>query len=217
MSHQPESHIIQICQRLYQKNLLAAADGNVSIKVSENEILITPSGLHKGFITEADLARITLDGQVISGNPSSEKLMHLEIYKSCPQAKAVVHAHPPTAIAWSVAFPELTELPADCLSEVILAVGRIPMVPYARPGTQEMGTALRNFLPNHRVMILSRHGALAWGEDLVEAFYGMERLEHVAGILKSAVEMAGPKLSLLDVDEIEYLKELRKKLGPRSL
>ena len=157
------------------------------------------------------MAVINLNGDVLAGNPSSEKLMHLEIYKSSPVAKAVVHAHPPTAIAWSIAAPELAQLPGDCLSEVILATGNIPFVPYARPGTEQMGLVLKPFLPKHRALILRSHGAVAWGADLDEAYRGMERIEHSAQILATAKQLGG--LHPLPKEEIEYLYELRKKIG----
>jgi L-fuculose-phosphate aldolase len=137
--------------------------------------------------------------------------MHLQIYKSCAKAKAVVHAHPPTAIAWSIARPELEKLPADCLSEVILATGDIPFVPYARPGTEQMGQVLTSFLPRYRALILRSHGAVAWGEDLEEAYRGMERIEHSAHILFMAEKLGG--LNKLPDEEIHYLYELRKKIG----
>lgn len=209
------TEIVDICRRLNNKNLLASADGNVSYRISDREILITPTGKNKAHIQADEMAVITLDNEILSGNPSGERLMHLEVYRSCPEAKAIVHAHPPTAIAWSVARPDLKELPAESLSELILAVGRVPFVPYARPGTQDMGDVLRPFLPDCRVMILSRHGALSWGEDLEEAYNGMERLEHVAGILKSAHELGG--IHDLPAEEIRILREMRKKLGNRTL
>src|SRR5688572_13633882 len=139
--------IREVCRRLHARNLIAAADGNVSVRLDDGTVAMTPTGLNKGFLTPGSLARVTLDNRVLHGNPSGERLMHLEVYRRCPEARAVVHAHPPTAVAWSVARPDLTELPSDCLSEIILAVGAIPIVPYARPGTQDMGTVLSNFLP----------------------------------------------------------------------
>lgn len=184
-----KSAILDVCLRLHQRNLLAAADGNVSVRISDKEILFTPSGLNKARITESDIAVVTLDNKILSGNPSGERLMHLEVYKRCPKAKAVVHAHPPTAIAFTVAKPEWTELPTKCLSEVILALGSVPIAKYARPGTIDMGTVLAPFLPQRRVLLLARHGAISWGEDLEEAYNGMERLEHISQILKSALLM----------------------------
>lgn len=210
-----QARIVEICRRLHQRNLLSAADGNVSLRVSDNEIWITPSGLNKGFIDPEDLACIDIDNRVIQGRPSGERLMHLEVYRTCTEAKAIVHAHPPTAIAWSIARPELTELPADTMSEVILAVGRVPIAPYARPGTQAMGDVLRPLAPAHRVMILARHGALSWGESLDEAYNGMERLEAIAQILKAAHELGG--LTSLPKEEIAALKAIRAQMGPQTL
>lgn len=203
--------IVTICERLHSRNMLAAADGNISYRVTDDEILITPSGIAKAFMDPEQMAVINIKGETISGNPSSEKLMHLEIFKNCPRAKAVVHAHPPTAIAWTVAKPQLTKLPSDCLSEVILATGDIPFVPYARPGTEDMGKVLLPFLPQHQAMILRNHGALTWGVDLDEAYRGMERIEHSAQILATAEKLGG--LVPLPKTEIEYLYELRKKIG----
>lgn len=210
-----KSKIIEICKRLYARNLLAAADGNVSYRISDREILFTPTGLNKGFIDESTLAVVTIDNEIVLGSPSGERLMHLEVYRRCPKAKAVVHAHPPTAIAITLAHPEWRELPADGLSELILAVGRVPIAPYARPGTQIMGDVLHPFLPDCRVILMARHGAISWGEDLEEAYNGMERLEHISQILKSAIQMGG--LTSLPEEEIRILKEMRKKMGDRSL
>lgn len=209
-SHTAE-HILEICKRLHTRNMLAAADGNISVRLNDNEILITPSGVAKAFARPDQVAVIDLEGQVLKGKPSSEMLMHLEIFRKCPKAKAVVHAHPVTAIAWSIARPDLEKLPGDCLSEVILATGDIPFVDYARPGTQMMGEVLKKFLPQHRALILRRHGAVTWGEDLEEAYRGMERIEHSAQVLAAAQSLGG--LKPLPADEVKYLYELRKKIG----
>ncbi len=207
--------MVEICKRLYARNMLAAADGNVSARLSEEFILITPSGRAKAFIDPADISVMTLNGEVVSGQPSGERIMHLEIYRSCPQAKAVVHAHPPHAIAWSLLSPELSELPDNYLSEIILAAGRIPIVPYARPTTEDMAAVLKPFLPDHRAMILRRHGAVTWGLDLNEAMNGMERLEHSAQILWLARTL-GPLEALPD-EEVKALRAMREKMGERML
>ena len=207
--------IINVCQRLYSKNMLASADGNVSTLLEANQYLITPSGVSKAYMDDQNMAVVNLDGEVIDGNPSSERLMHMQVYRSCSKAKAVVHAHPPHAIAWSVASPEMKELPAECLSEVILATGGIPIVPYARPSTQSMGENLKPFLPKHRVMILARHGALSWGESLEEAYRGMERLEHSAYILYLAKTLGG--LTRLPDSEVEALQKMRSNMGDQIL
>lgn len=207
--------IITVARRLHQKNMLAAADGNISWRINEDEVLITPSGVSKAFMRPEDMALVSLDDRVLCGKPSSERLMHLQIYRQCPQAKAVVHAHPPTAIAWSIARPDLACLPSHALSEVILSCGDIPFVPYARPGSQAMGENLTCFLPRYRALILTRHGALAWGESLEEAWKGMERIEHSAEILWKAVTLGG--LTFLPDDEIAALRILRQRIGDRLL
>ena len=128
---------------------------------------------------------------------------------------AIVHAHPPTAIAWSLARPELRELPADALPEVILAAGSIPIVPMAIPGTEAMGTHLLPFLPDHRLLLLARHGGLCWGDTMDEAAGGLERLEQVAVILWKAETLGGAKP--LPPAELAELRALRAKLGPRAI
>ena len=164
--------IVETCQNLHHRNMLAAGDGNVSYRLDDQRILITPSGKPKAFIRSEEMTLMTIDGEILSGKPSGERQMHLAVYRKCPQARAVVHAHPPTCIAWSIAKPNLSELPCEALSEVILATGGIPVVPYARPTTSDMGETLSPYLPQFRVMILARHGGLSWGESLEEAYMG---------------------------------------------
>lgn len=210
-----KKQMIAFCKIMNARGWLAAADGNVSFRVSDKQILITPTGKNKAFITAKDIAVITLDNKIVTGAPSGERLMHLEVYKSTPLATAVVHAHPPSPIAWSIARPELKELPSESMSEAILSVGSIPIVPYARPGTLDMGTKLHPYLPKSRALILARHGAICWGETLEEAYNGIERLEAISVILAKAAALG--ELSKLPPAEIQYLRELRAKLGDRIL
>lgn len=207
--------IIKIGQRLNGKNMLAAADGNISYRISDDRILITPTAINKTALQLEQMAIINIHNEILRGKPSTERLMHLEVYKKCPNARAVVHAHPPTAIAWSIAHPNLKELPCEGLPRVILAVGGIPIVPYARPGTEDMGIELRPYLPHQRVMILARHGGLSWGEDLQEAYDGMERMEHSAQILKLSQDLGG--ISSMSAEEVQMLRSLRARSGGRTL
>lgn len=208
-------NIIEICKRLRQEGWLSACDGNVSVRKDSEHILITPQGRPKAFLKEEELALMDKEGKSLHNVASSESLMHLAIYKHCAQAKAVVHAHPPISIAWSIAYPHLKELPANSLSELILAVGKIPIVPYARPGTSAMASVLLPYLPECKVLILAHHGALTWGDSLEEAYMGMERLEHTARILMYARTLGA--LHELPPDEIEYLKAKRRTFGERIL
>lgn len=202
-------------RRLHAAGLLAASDGNLSVRLPNGLIAMTPSGVPKARLRREDLAHLTLAGEIVAGRPSSERAMHLAIYRAVPEARAVVHAHPPTAIAWTLARPELQELPSDGLPEVILAAGRIPIVPMAMPGTEAMGTHLLPYLPAHRLLLLARHGGLCWGESMDEAAGGLERLEQVAEILWKAETLGGAK-PLPDSDLAE-LRALRTKLGPRVI
>lgn len=207
--------LLQACRRLYNRNMLAAADGNVSFRIADDRVLITPSGRQKAFITVEDFAAVTLDGKIHDGKPSGELMMHLEVYKNNPNAKVVIHAHPPTAIAWSLTHPNDTEVPGDCIPELILATGRIPIIPYARPTTVDMAEHIRPFVKDHRCMILARHGALTWGETVVEALNGMERIEHTVEILARAKNMG--EIKPLPKDEVDVLIAMRKEFGDKIL
>jgi L-fuculose-phosphate aldolase len=220
MSAMIDNHISQeviaVCEHMHSQGLLSGADGNVSVRLNGgNTVLITPSGIPKKSLQPSDLAIIDLEGNVISGNPSSEKWMHLSVFQQCPLARCVIHSHPPTAIAWSIAHPEFTELPANCLSELILAAGAVPIARFARPGSRDMAEAIAPHLPKHRAMILARHGALCWGETLTEALNGTERLEHTARILRDAWLLGG--LHELPEADILALKALRQKIGEKLL
>ncbi len=206
--------ILIACRRLYDRNLLAAADGNVSIRLA-HKIVITPSGRAKGFLKAHELAFLSHEGETLQGQPSGERDMHMVIYNKCPLAQAVVHAHPPHALAWSLARPDLSRLPDECLPEVILACGEIPIVSYARPTTKDLGKAIESYLPHHRALILGRHGAVTWGESLDEAVGAMERLEHVALILYLAEKLGGAKP--LPDEEVSWLRNMRKQMGERVL
>lgn len=199
---------------LHQQGLLAAKDGNLSYRISDQLILMTPRAQSKLRLKPEAIAEISLENHIHFGSPSSERLMHLAIYRHVPMAKAVVHAHPPNAIAWSLARPEWKELPIASLPEIILAAGSIPIVPYVQPGTHEMGEALLPFLPSCRILILARHGVVCWGESLEEAADGIERVEQVCHILKLAHELGGA--TALPPSEVTALQALRAQLAPRS-
>jgi len=207
--------IIKTAIMLHHKNMLAACDGNISYRYDDNTILITPSAKPKFLLVEEDIALVDLNGKVIKGKPSSEMLMHLEVYKMRADARAVIHAHPPTAVAYTIAHPAAQEIPGKSFSELILAVGKLPIVPFQMPGSLEMGTALHPFIKNNKVMVLARHGALSFGEDLIEAYNGMERLEHSCEILLKAKSFGA--VTELDEQAIDVLYAMRKKIGDKTL
>jgi len=207
--------IIKTAAMLHDKNMLAACDGNISYRYDDKTILITPTGKPKFLLVEDDIAVIDIDGNAIKGKPSSEMFMHLEVYKMRADVRAVIHAHPPTAVAYSIAHPAAEEIPGKSFSELILAVGKLPIVPFQMPGSLEMGTALHPFIKHHKVMVLARHGALSFGEDLIEAYNGMERLEHSCEILLKAESFGA--VTELDEQTIDELHAMRKKIGDKTL
>ena len=206
--------IIETAKMLHRKNMLAACDGNISYRYDDS-ILITPSAKPKFLLKQDDIAVVDIDGRVIEGVPSSEVLMHLEVYRTRADARAVIHAHPPTAVAYSIAHPDAEEIPGTSFSELILAVGKLPIVPFQMPGSREMATALHPFIKDSKVMVLARHGALSFGGDLIEAYNGMERLEHSCEILLKAESFGA--VTRLDDETIDKLHMMRRKIGDRTL
>ena len=177
--------IIQVCRRLYERGLVAGPDGNVSMRLPDESILVTPSGLSKVDVTLDDLVIVNLDGKVLDGrrSPSSELAMHLRIYRRRDDVRAVVHAHPPTATGFAVAGESFM---APVLPEVILQMGAVPLVPYATPGTEELPDAMEPFLAAHDAFLLANHGATTLGPSLEVAHQRMESLEHAARITLTA-------------------------------
>lgn len=212
-------------QKLCHKNFVSSYDGNLSVRLSEDLFLITRSGCMKGELSEQDFVLINSKGQlqtnpdllnsVDSALASSETIMHLEVYKTQPLAVCVFHAHPPTSVAYSIAYPEQAFFPVNFISELILALGQVPMVSYQRPGTKAMGEALVPYLRDSKVLILKHHGVLSWGEDIEEAYRGVERIEHAAEIFMRAKTLG--HIEKLPDPEIKELINLRKKIGFKTL
>jgi L-fuculose-phosphate aldolase len=177
--------IVLVCRRLYERGLIAGAEGNVSVRLPEGKILITPAGAAKVDLEPASL--VVLDpsnlGVAGSGRPSSELGMHLRIYECRPDVGAVVHAHPPVATGFGVAGEDLMEA---VLPEIVLLTGGVPLVPYATPGSAALADAIEPFLEQHDAFLMANHGATSLGRDLSIAHARMESLEHAARILLAA-------------------------------
>ncbi len=182
--------ILVICRQLYQKGLLAGADGNVSVKAEENRVITTPSGAHKGFMTLEQLVVTDLEGNVVrgEGRPSSELAMHLAVYAADPACRAIVHTHAPYALALSLSGRRFA---AERLAETEILLGEVVEVPFRPPGTVELAKAVASSVHKGPVQILERHGAVSRGKTLMEAFQLMECLEHNARILVMAALLGG--------------------------
>lgn len=177
--------IARVCARLYERGLVAGPDGNVSVRLDDGSILVTPSGMSKVDVRPDDLVVVNIEGGVIAGDrrPSSELPMHLRIYQRRPDVRAVVHAHPPTATGFAVAGESFV---APVLPEVILQMGTVPLLPYATPGTDAVPDGFEPYLGDHDAFLLANHGATTLGATLELAHQRMESLEHAARILLTA-------------------------------
>jgi len=202
--------MVEIGRRLYEKELVAASDGNLSARVSDNEFLITPSGTCLGFLKSSELVLIDGEGRRLQGGqkPTSEYRLHLEVYRLREDVGAVVHAHPPLCTAFSVAGVNLEEC---VIPEVVFTLGAIPTAEYATPTTEEPPRVIGEYIPRCDAIILDRHGTLTVGETLTEAYFKLEKLEHSAKIILSA-RMLG-KVKVLTTEQVERLMKARKDLG----
>jgi L-fuculose-phosphate aldolase len=200
--------IVLCCRRLWEAGLIAGADGNVSVRVGEDRILVTPRGVLKAELRAGDLVEVTLAGKRRKGlrDATTELDLHLRVYRSRPDCGAVVHAHPPVATAFAVAGEPI---PGDVLPEVILLMGEVPVVPYATTGTPALGDAAEPFLARHPAILLANHGAVTWGANLAAARIRMESLEHAARILLAARALG--RTTRLTPDQIHALELLRGK------
>jgi L-fuculose-phosphate aldolase len=208
--HQARLDIVESGRRLWLRGLIAAGEGNISIRLAENEILTTPSGVCKGFLTPEMLCVTDINGNLIRGEkkPSSELLMHLTIYKHRSDAQAVVHAHPPTATGFAVAG---LSLEGCAHPEIVILMGGIPLAAYGTPSTQELGDSLLPYVHTHDAFLLANHGAVCAGKHLWDAHFKMESLEQYAQILLVARQLGGEKP--LPPERVRELEALRSKFG----
>ena len=178
---QVRADIVEVGRRLWQRGYVASNDGNISVRLDDRRLMTTPKNVSKGFMTPDMMVITDLDGRKIAGDrdPSSEIKMHLEVYRNRPDARAVVHAHPPTATGFAVAGIALDRA---VLAEVITTLGSIPIAAYATPSTEELPAAVRKFVKAHDGLLLANHGALALAGDVMSAYYRMETIEHFARI-----------------------------------
>jgi L-fuculose-phosphate aldolase len=207
-----KEQIILVGRWLDQKGMIAGSDGNISVRVAPNQILITPGGISKGRMIVEDLVTVDLEGNKINGqrNPSSEMAMHLFTYRSRPDINACVHAHPPYATSFSVAGKPL---PNNILPEIVVFVGDIPLTDFAPPGTQAVPKSLDPYIVTNNAFLLKNHGLLTIGKNLEEAFQRHEIVEHYAHILWLAAQLGDIKP--LPDEELLRLSSLRAQMLKR--
>mgnify|MGYP001608383154 CR=1 FL=1 len=205
--------IVEVGRRLYARAYTASNDGNISVRLGADRLLMTPKSVCKGFMTPDMMCITDLAGRKLQGDrdPSTEILMHLEVYRQRADVQAVVHAHPPIATGFAVAgIPRNRAV----LAEVRTTVGSIPIAQYATPSTSELPDAVRQYIKAHDGMLLANHGALTVGGDLYAAYYKMETIEHFAKI--SLVARLLGRENLIAREEVDRLQELRGTYGIKA-
>src|SRR5690348_3585197 len=187
--------IVEIGNQLHAAGFVAGTEGNISTRLDAKKVLITPTGVSKRGMKPADLVIVDLAGQRAKKqssrrNASSEVDMHLQIYRIRPDVNAVVHAHPPIATGFAVARRALDR---PLVPEVVVALTKIPLAPYATPGTPAVGQAVARLAAEHDAILLANHGAVTCGEDLTSAYLKMETVEQLAKIFLAAEQAGGAK------------------------
>ena len=205
---QARRDILRIGGFLHQKGLVAASDGNISVRLGADRILTTPTSMSKGLMEADDLVITDLQGRKLEGrrNPSSEIAMHMLVYELRPEIQGVVHAHPPVATGFAASGLPLNQA---LVAEVVLALGCIPLAEYGTTGTPELSATLRPLIPSYDAILMSNHGVVTYGDSVWSAYFKMEVVEHFARI--SLVSHLLGRQNLLGRDEVGKLMLARQR------
>ncbi|KAF0140671.1 MAG: L-fuculose-phosphate aldolase [Stygiobacter sp.] len=211
--HRLKAEIVEVGKRIYNRGFVASNDGNVSARIDKNKILITPTGISKGFMKPDDLIVLDLDGNLVEGKrkQSSEANMHLQIYKSRPDVMSVCHTHPPYATGFAVAGIPLDKM---VLPEVIIVLGSIPLVEYGTTGTDELYGMISKYVLDYDAFLLANHGVVTLGKTVIDAYHKMETVEHAAKIQFIAAQLGN--VNTLNKKQTGKLIEFREKFGVRK-
>lgn len=207
-----KKQICDIGRRIYNRGMVAANDGNISVKLSDHEFLCTPTGVSKGFMTPEYICKVDEKGNVIQANgsfkPSSEIKMHMRVYKERPDVQSVVHAHPMYATSFAIAGIPLTQ---PIMPEAVISLGCVPIAEYGTPSTEEIPNAVSRYLQHFDAVLLENHGALTYADSLLSAYHKMESVEFYAKLLYLSKQLGGPKE--LSREQVQRLYEIRRKFG----
>lgn len=205
--------IVEIGKLVFQKGWVAANDGNISIRMDQDRIMATPTGICKGMMHPDDMIVVDMKGQKIYGRRecTTEIAMHIVIYEMRPDIRSVVHAHPPVATGYAAAGKSLN---LALLPEVIIGLGCVPLADYGLPGTNELTDPLKPYIPKYDAILMGNHGAVCYGEDVYKAFFRMETVEHFARISLVAELLGGAKV--LPKMEVDKLFDARTRYGVKA-
>ncbi|MBN1334998.1 MAG: class II aldolase/adducin family protein [Deltaproteobacteria bacterium] len=203
--HDLRQDLLRFGHLCYERHLLVAMDGNLSVRLPSGDLLCTRSGCHKGFLQDSDLIVVDAKGHRKrgEGQPTSEMAMHLACYAERPEIRAVIHAHPPLCVAFTLAGVSMSRA---VLPEVVLTLGSIPTAPYETTGSEALAETIRRYVKQYDAILMDTHGAVCVGRTLLEAFCRLETMEHTAQILKAAQDLGSVRS--LPEDEVRTLKRL---------
>lgn len=205
-----KQEICEIGDRLYKRGFAAANDGNISYRISENQVLCTPTMICKGFMKPEDLCIVDMEGRQIAGvrKATSEIKLHLAIMKARPDIRAVVHCHPPHATAFGIAREAV---PLCVLPEVEIFLGEVPIAKYETPGTQEFANTILPFVEKCNVIILANHGTVSFGDTVEKAYWYTEILDAYCRMLMLAKSLG--RINYFTEPEVKALLDLKQRLG----
>ncbi len=210
---QLRAEICEVGRRVYARGYVASNDGNISVRLDDRHLLATPKSVSKGFMTPDMMVVTDMEGRKVAGHrdASTELKMHLAVYEVRPDVNAVVHAHPPLSTGFAVAGIPLNK---SSLAEIIFSLGSVPIAEYATPSTQELPDAVKRYVTAHDGLLLANHGALTCGQDLMNAYFKMETMEHFAQITLVARQLG--RENLISREEVDRLQGLRDFYGIKS-
>jgi L-fuculose-phosphate aldolase len=200
--------IVRFGRWLYRLGFAPATAGNLSVRLDDGTLLVTPTGVSKYLMRRKDLVRVNSEGRLLEGtrHPTSELGMHLAFYRLRPDVHAVIHAHPPVATAFACSGRALDEL---ICQEAAMTLGPVPLARYATTGTDEVAASLRPLIPGHEAVLLANHGAVTCGSSLADAFFRMETLEHLAQIRLAAEQLGACRT--LEQEQMDRLRRARER------
>jgi len=205
--------VVDIGNLVHQKGWIAANDGNISIRLDDNRVLATPTGVCKGMMHPDDLIICDMQGNKLEGRleRTSEIAMHLLVYQMRPDVRAVLHAHPPVATGYATAGRALNQA---LLPEVIIGLGCVPLAAYGLPGTPALTEPMLPLIPKYEAILMANHGAVCYADEVYKAYFKMETVEHYARIALVAELLGGA--SVLPKSEVEKLLESRVRYGVQA-
>jgi L-fuculose-phosphate aldolase len=184
--------LVRFSRWLSRLGFTPGTSGNLSVRLDQDRLLITPTGMSKGLVRTPDMVIVNLDGRLLAGtrNVTSEVGMHLAVYKQREDVGAVIHSHPPVATAFACSGRALNDM---LCQEAVMTVGIIPLAKYATTGTDEVAASLNPFIRKHDAILLENHGAVSYGKTLLDAFMKMETVEHLAQVALVAHQLGSPR------------------------